>query len=174
MARFRQKFVSPKGQSLVEMALVLPILLLLFMGIMDFGRMLFLYAQLANAAREGARYGAVVGVYDEDAGELPQFQDCAAIRQTINSRFGLELTIPDEDINIIYDDGVTPLGFNCNGVSGPSVEQVVIGTRIVVEVESEFSFITPLVSSFVPSIPVSFTAARTIIVGGTEVPPCCY
>ncbi len=48
------------GQDLVEFALVLPLLVLLFFGIIEFGRVIFTYNTLANAAREGARFGIVV------------------------------------------------------------------------------------------------------------------
>lgn len=49
-----------KGQELVEYALTLPILLLLVLGIMEFGLAIFAYNTVANAAREGARVGAVL------------------------------------------------------------------------------------------------------------------
>lgn len=49
-----------RGQDLVEFALVLPLLVLLFFGIIEFGRAVFTYNTLANAAREGARFGIVV------------------------------------------------------------------------------------------------------------------
>lgn len=55
----RSRFVrSERGAAMVEMALVLPIVILLFLGMIDFGRAIFLYNNLANAAREGARYGS--------------------------------------------------------------------------------------------------------------------
>ena len=47
------------GQALVEYALILPVLLLLLLGIIEFGVVVFSYDTIANAAREGARYGAV-------------------------------------------------------------------------------------------------------------------
>ena len=47
------------GQELVEFALILPLLLLLFLGIIEFGRAILAYNTIANAAREGARYGIV-------------------------------------------------------------------------------------------------------------------
>ena len=50
-----RKSDSP-SQSLVEFALVLPILLLLILGVMDFGRMFYTQMVLTNAAREGANY----------------------------------------------------------------------------------------------------------------------
>lgn len=49
---------AEEGQSLVEMALMFPILLLVLTGILDLGRAYYSYLQLTNAAREGARYGA--------------------------------------------------------------------------------------------------------------------
>jgi Flp pilus assembly protein TadG len=48
-----------RGQSLVETAVVLPILLLLLAAIIDFGRAFDAYIILTNAAREGARFGSV-------------------------------------------------------------------------------------------------------------------
>lgn len=48
-----------RGQARVEVALVIPILLLLFAGICEFGHILGAYMVINNLAREGARYGAV-------------------------------------------------------------------------------------------------------------------
>lgn len=47
------------GQSAVEFAVVISVLLLLIMGVVDFGRAFFAYNVVANAAREGARYGII-------------------------------------------------------------------------------------------------------------------
>ena len=49
---------SDRGSELVEMAIVMPIFLLLLMGIMDFGFLFQRYELVINAAREGARLGA--------------------------------------------------------------------------------------------------------------------
>ncbi len=48
-----------KGQSLVEFALILIVLMLLFMGVFDLGYAVFAYNTISLAAREGARAGAV-------------------------------------------------------------------------------------------------------------------
>src|SRR5258706_3512507 len=45
-----------RGQALVEFALVLPILLLLLFGTIDFGWIMFNYVSLYNVLREGIRY----------------------------------------------------------------------------------------------------------------------
>jgi Flp pilus assembly protein TadG len=48
-----------RGQDLVEYAVILPVLLLLVISIMQFGLIMFSYNTIADAAREGARFGAV-------------------------------------------------------------------------------------------------------------------
>lgn len=50
---------NEKGQATVEMALVLPILLLLLCGIIDFGWIFGSQQQANNACREAARYIAI-------------------------------------------------------------------------------------------------------------------
>lgn len=55
--RIKLEAAAP-GQSLVEMALLLPILLLLMVGMLDLGRAFYAYITITNAAREGARYAA--------------------------------------------------------------------------------------------------------------------
>ena len=60
------KSVSPirrlkgeEGQDIVEFALVLPILMVLLFGIIDFGWIFFSTAMVGNAAREGARFAVM-------------------------------------------------------------------------------------------------------------------
>lgn len=50
------------GQSLVEMAMVLPILTFLTFGLVDFGRAYYFQVSVTNAAREGART-AILDIY---------------------------------------------------------------------------------------------------------------
>jgi len=49
------------GQALVEFALVLPLFLLMLFAIVDIGRVIWANDNLANAAREGARWASVHG-----------------------------------------------------------------------------------------------------------------
>ncbi|MHC1682227.1 MAG: TadE/TadG family type IV pilus assembly protein [Clostridiaceae bacterium] len=51
---------NQKGQSLVEFAIILPLLLLIVMAIIEFGMMLNSYITIQSASREGART-AIVG-----------------------------------------------------------------------------------------------------------------
>jgi Flp pilus assembly protein TadG len=49
-----------RGQALTEFALVMPILLLLVLGVMEFGRAWFQSQVIADSARQGARTAAIL------------------------------------------------------------------------------------------------------------------
>ena len=51
------------GQNLVEFALLLPVLLYILMGIIQFGLIFAVYVTINNSVREGARWGSIY-VYD--------------------------------------------------------------------------------------------------------------
>jgi len=53
------KIWNNKGTSVVEMAIVLPLLLILVFGVIEFGVCLYNKAVITNASREGARAGIV-------------------------------------------------------------------------------------------------------------------
>ncbi|MDO8672075.1 MAG: TadE/TadG family type IV pilus assembly protein, partial [Dehalococcoidia bacterium] len=55
------------GQSLVEAAVLMPVLLLVLLGVLDLGRTFFAYVTVASAAREGARYASIHPSTSEDA-----------------------------------------------------------------------------------------------------------
>jgi hypothetical protein len=57
-ARARRLAGDERGGSLIEVAAVVPLLLLLFVGMIDFGRYLYAGIELGNAARAGVQYGA--------------------------------------------------------------------------------------------------------------------
>jgi Flp pilus assembly protein TadG len=88
-----------RGQGLVEFALVMPILLLLIMGIVDFGWMVFNYNSLYNGVREALRYGSVTGL-----GSTPQYVQCQVIRSRIRELANTS-GIQDANIDIWFDDG---------------------------------------------------------------------
>jgi Flp pilus assembly protein TadG len=72
ISRYRK---ADGGQALVEFALVVPFLLLLLVGIVEFGRGWNQHQVITDAAREGARKAAI---FDESIDE-------AAIRGTVES-----------------------------------------------------------------------------------------
>lgn len=54
-----KKFRSETGSAMLEMAIVLPLFLLLTAGVVEFSQVLSVKQVITNAAREGARAGAV-------------------------------------------------------------------------------------------------------------------
>ncbi len=64
----RRRRLSPEegGQALIEMALILPVLLLVIGAIIDFGFLFLRYEAVTNAAREGARIAVLPGYQTAD------------------------------------------------------------------------------------------------------------
>lgn len=66
------------GQSLVEVAILFPVIFFLLTGFFDLGRAIFYYSSLTNMVREGARFGIVdtqstVGPYTENVRRINEF-----------------------------------------------------------------------------------------------------
>ncbi|MBC7223227.1 MAG: pilus assembly protein [Anaerolineae bacterium] len=59
-----------RGQSLVELAALLPVLIVVLLGIAEFSRLRYAYITVDNAARVGAQYGAQSEEATHDVGGL--------------------------------------------------------------------------------------------------------
>jgi Flp pilus assembly protein TadG len=59
ITHFRASSTSEQGSSLIETALLIPFLLLLLLGAVDFGRAFYMAIELAGAAQAGATYGVL-------------------------------------------------------------------------------------------------------------------
>ena len=64
--RLWKDWTSDRGAELVEFALTFPLLLLVCLGIIDFGLLFQRYEVLTNAAREGARVSVLPGYTPAD------------------------------------------------------------------------------------------------------------
>ena len=65
---------SERGQNLIEMALLLPVLIMITIGVIDMGRAYHHYIIITNASREGARFGSrfphyATGIIETTIGE---------------------------------------------------------------------------------------------------------
>ncbi|MBN1919646.1 MAG: pilus assembly protein [Anaerolineae bacterium] len=141
-----------KGQGLVEFALILPLLLLILLGIFEFGRVLFIYSSLFNAAREGARYG------------VTSPRNYGGISTRAEEFISL---VPPEDVDIWvwYDNGP-----GTSTTTNP--DQVAAGiSRVNVQVQYDIEAMTPLFDPFIDPIVLENTAARTIQNVGLVVDP---
>lgn len=160
----RMRRSKNKGQGLVEFALVMPQLLLMLMGVIEFGWLVFNYTELYNGLREALRYGSVPSFTT-----TPSYEDCAGIRASIRNT-APQLGIPDNEITIQYDSGnyTNVMVADCQkggpgGTFEPSGTTIQAGERIIVTIKHQGQFLTPVISTFAPNgFNISFTAARTI------------
>ena len=82
MARLRK---SERGATLVEFALVAPLLFLLLFGVIEFSRLIAAYTGVWTAAREGARYATTTDLSTIDP-SVPRYADCDGIKATAIER----------------------------------------------------------------------------------------
>lgn len=149
------------AQGTLEFALVLPLVLLIVLGIIEAGRMLWIYSAVTTASRESARYGSAAG--DVVAGTA-YYEDCAGIRAAAR-RVGSLAGIQDSDITITYDHGPSTATFaNCNPtftITDADVTDVTLGDRVLVQIAVQYRPLVPLVN-FSPFV-ISSTSRRTVL-----------
>ncbi len=117
-----------RGQTLVEFALILPIMLLLIFALVDFGRGFYTWLIVTNGAREGARVGATQQDYNAIMTRIRQATDTldedrmTVTLTNVQGPRGEPITV-----DIRYDfDWVTPIGPILNIVSGGNLGEVTI------------------------------------------------
>ena len=156
--RLRIRSINNKDQAqgIVEFALVLPILLMLVFGIVELGRLLFIYSAVATASREAARYGSAAG---DTPGGTPRYMDCAGM-QDAAMRLGSIAGVQSSDVTIQYDSGPSTSVFDT--CPAGSADDITGGTdRVVVSVSTDFTPILPIVN--LPAFPITSQSARTVI-----------
>ena len=131
-----------RGQSVVEFALVLPILLLLLAATIDFGRLFYLYVAVNNAAKEGALYGARAPLCDDDS------------NPACGDPNNVAWHVANEASNLVDSNGNSLLATTvaCRDTSGVLVQPInncVDGYTYQVTVTSPFTLITPMISNIV-------------------------
>jgi hypothetical protein len=129
----RRTHAARRGQALVEFALILPILLVLLLGIVDFGRAVAAYNSVSNAARSAVR----VAIVDQN----PDDVEAAAEQEAV----GLNPLTVEFDPNVNDDD--------------PCLETVCLAS---VEVSYQYVPATPIFSNLVGQITVSSSAELPI------------
>jgi Flp pilus assembly protein TadG len=136
-----------RGSELVELAVVLPLLLILIAGVVDFGFLLQSFSVVTNATREGARIGVLPGYNTTDIqGRVASYVAAAGLAGT--------------PITTVTAVSITPGG---GGAPFPAV-------RVSVAYTYQFLFIGPMVTL----IGASFAASKTfttVAVMRTEVAP---
>ena len=125
-----------RGQAVVEFALVLPFMVLLFFGLIDVGRAIYIGNAAAQAAREGARWGSVQGRAADSAGR-------ASVEQyTLETMNG----VPAPVVSVSCErNGLPRTRCTTNDI-------------LMVTVQSPVQLITPLVAQLIGPVNVSATS----------------
>jgi Flp pilus assembly protein TadG len=109
----RQK--NDRGAAMIEMALTLPLLLLLSVGVFEFGRAFQTWQVLTNATREGARVASLPGTTDTavstrvqeylTAGQLPSasFSSILITRDVVISIGGVDKSASKVTVNYPFE-----------------------------------------------------------------------
>lgn len=113
---------SAEGQSMAEFALVLPVFLILLMALFDFGRAIYGYNTISNAARAGTR----LWIVDQN--------EAAVIARAMQHTVGMN---PDDVSVTVSDACPDPPKIGCEGQ---------------VTVTYEYTPLTPLIDSIIGPI----------------------
>lgn len=137
---------SERGQAIIELALTLPLLLLVVLGIFDFGFMFQRYEVVTNAAREGARVAVLPGYQPQDAqNRALAYLDAGGMGgagiTTVACAANRVLTPNTRCVSVVTSTTTLPA---VGTAPAKTVEQV----AVAVEFDYEFQFVGPLMDVF--------------------------
>jgi Flp pilus assembly protein TadG len=132
------------GQSLVEFALILPVLMVLCLGALDLGRLYYARITTTNAAREGA-IEAAAHPDSFDTGDPCDADTNRVMCRVINESNGSFVAIAPSDVSL----SCTP---SCNAA---------INHTVTVTVTGHFHLLTPLLAAFTGGSNVTFQQSAT-------------
>jgi Flp pilus assembly protein TadG len=124
----------------VDFALILPLLLVILFGMLDFGRAIYAYNTINNAARQGAR----VAIVDQNLARIEDTAKDQAVALVVTVTIDFRHTLPNTDPTL--NPVCTPLEQDCIAM---------------VTVANTFEPVTPIIGFIVGDISLS---------GRTEMP----
>jgi Flp pilus assembly protein TadG len=155
-----------RGQAMVEVALVLPVFLVLLMTLFDFGRVIYAQHTITQDAREGVRKGIVsTGDLNTNAKFTQRFADIRAATRLMSpavpitdaSIFGAPGACSAVQNSPIFgtpampNDAVTPadatVAASCFYPNGASNGSAARPAKVVVRIQVRVDFITPILSN---------------------------
>ena len=136
-----------RGLVTVELAIILPLFILLIFAILDFGRLVFTQTTLQHAMREGGRYG-VTGQRLPDAKDPKNLQSrLQSIRQIVHDN-AIGVAVNADDIVISSARGGTA------NAGGP-------GDTLTISLTYVFYFSTPIIGNYFNNGSYRFTTSTS-------------
>ncbi len=130
-----------RGQAIVELALLLPVLAMLLLGGVDLGRAYFSYSAVANATRVGAVYAINNGGTGLDAAEVTKRTE--VMKDLIQREAAPQVAVDRARITITNTGDMAP------------------GSNVTIQVQYDFHLLTPL-AKILWGDPITFTYVSTI------------
>jgi Flp pilus assembly protein TadG len=160
------KHLNSRAQAIVEFAIALPVLLALIVGILEVGRLLFIYSAVTNSSRNASRYASAVGY--EDSGTYRKYMYCDGIKNVaVKSAY----LVPASNLTVVinYDNGVSPytnmVTGGCNATGGEDADVfnagVATGDRVKVTVTAQYKPMVKLIP--IPARTITSSSSRTIL-----------
>ena len=143
------------GAAAVEFALIVPILLILVFGIIDFGLAMYSQTMVGNAAREGVRTASLEGT---------QLNAEFAVSQALTGIIGTKPLVVTDPSAVAYGfqvkctiaNGTWCTGWSANGGGTTPAPQ---GATVSVTITYSYKWLTPI--QIVKGIPSSLKITRT-------------
>ncbi|MCU1285270.1 MAG: pilus assembly protein TadE [Acidobacteriales bacterium] len=124
--RLRNQGRNCRGATVLETALVLPILFAVLFGILEFGRAYNMFQAVTDAAREGARYSvAPIASGLPNAGTLPS-PSTQVIPYVQYFLKGDGITVPNSNIVVVQNCSGTTACPAVNGTTGLQYTKVTV------------------------------------------------
>lgn len=145
-----------RGQSLVEIAISLPVIILLLLGTVDFGMALFSYSIIRDAAQEGALYGSFnpdnkAEIENRARNISPQGED---------EIFSSPVNLTDKELVQVE---IKAIGDSCQGTTGGEANSLRVRVRFY------YPILMPFIGTIIGSDTIPLTGSATNVI---LQPPC--
>jgi hypothetical protein len=141
------RVLRQRGVETVELAIILPVFLLLLFAILDFSRLFFTEITLQHAMREGGRFG-VTGQRLPDPDDPDTLQSRVDSIKQVVEEAAVGISLDAEEVSIASVHG------GQGSAGGP-------GDTFTISMSYRFSFVTPLVGQFFDDGAYTFTVSTT-------------
>ena len=145
-----------RGQSLIELAVSLPVMILILLGTIDFGMAIFSYSILRDAAQEGAFYGSFnpsnKSEIENRARNISPRGDDEVFSSPVNLRDKTQINVD-----------IKALGSSCQGTTRG------VANSLQVRVSYNYPLLMPFAGEIIGTNTISLTGVATNII---LQPPC--
>jgi Flp pilus assembly protein TadG len=141
---------KPRGQALVEFALVFPILVLIILGLFDLGRAVFIYGAISNAAREGGR----TAIVNQNVSDIQARAKSQATSVDFSGAGSCTGGLPTGQSGVCATFTLADLTTACTPTAPGCVATVVV--------KSTYTPITPLIGNLVGSVVLTSKTQQVI------------